>query len=159
MELFPLNAGLSQTRAILRLIRERKGGSIEVSKIAQETRKSIDALFPLIDASRMLGLCTIQNGVIRLTELGQTMTPKTFPQIMCRQMVGIEPFKSIMEALHRHERLTSRQLADELTRKGITFYNEEETNAELLKSMLLRWGVRNKLLSYDSETDIWTARA
>ena len=158
MELFPMNAGLSQTRAIIRLIKERKGGSIEVSKIAQETRKSIDALFPLIDACRILGLCTIQNGVIKLTDVGESITPKTFASVMARELVRIEPFQSIMAIMHQHERLTSPQLAEQLKRRGITFYNEEETNAELLKNMLLRWGVRNKLLNYDSATDIWSSR-
>ncbi|HUY70338.1 MAG TPA: AAA-associated domain-containing protein [Candidatus Baltobacteraceae bacterium] len=158
MELFPLNAGLSQTRSIVRLIKEKKGGAIEVSKIAHETKKSIDTLFPLIDACRILGLCTIQDGIIKITPLGDSITPKTFAPVMARELVKVEPFKSIVQLLHEHEKLTSRQLADQLSEKGITFYHEAETNAELLKSMLLRWGIRNKLLSYDFATDLWSSR-
>ena len=53
-------------------------------------------------------------------------------------------------------RISTGRLAELLSGAGITLYTEKAVDAELLKSLLLRWAVRLRMLSYDVRNDTWT---
>ena len=44
---------------------------IDLADLADELSFEVDDLFPLIDAGTMLGLLTVENGHVTLTELGR----------------------------------------------------------------------------------------
>ncbi len=146
---FPANVGISEIRGIVEILKDN-GGSMELSKLAEEAEEEIDKLLPLIDAAEMLGLCIVQNGTIVLSPSGKSLTMHNSSQIIGKALSSIEPFKTVLERLANGSASTH-ELAEILKSKGIVLYNEDMTNESMLSSMLMKWGVRTKLLSYTKE--------
>jgi NitT/TauT family transport system ATP-binding protein len=155
MKLFPLDAGVSQIRGIVEMIKDNKN-SIEVSKLAEQANNEIDELFPLIDACVILELCTVKNGVVRLTKSGMNMAKHNTREVLSKALNKVEPFKSAISVMAKEKRISTKELASELYRKGILFNTDEITNIELLKSLLFKWGVANNLFSYNNDSDTWS---
>jgi hypothetical protein len=155
MELFPLGAGISELRGIIKLTKDN-GNAIEISRLATETRKGIDVLLPLIDACRILGLCTVKGGSMKLTASGLRLTAGNMRAILSKRLADIEPFKRSFAVIGSHKRLTTVRLSELLGRDGIILYSEKATNVELLKGLLLKWAVRLNLSSYNPKTDEWS---
>ncbi len=154
-EMFPLNTGITELRSLIKLAKDN-GNSIELSKVAEETKKGIDVLLPLVDACRMLGLCTVNEGSIQLTEYGINLTAGNMRNELSRQLSKIEPFKHVLEIVGLQKRVSTSKLADLLSGAGITLYTEKSVDAELLKMLLLKWAVRLRMLSYDVSNDTWS---
>ncbi len=154
-EMFPLNTGITELRSLIKLAKDN-GNSIVLSKVAEETKKGIDVLLPLVDACRMLGLCSVSEGSIHLTEYGVNLTAGNMRNELSRQLAKTEPFKHVLEIVGLQKRITTGKLADLLSGAGITLYTEKSVDAELLKTLLLKWAVRLRMLSYDTNTDTWS---
>lgn len=155
MELFPLNAGISELRGLIKLIKDN-GSAIEISELAKEAETEIDALLPLIDACRLLGLCRVSDGSIKLTDPGVNLTMRNVHDVLKKSLVQIEPFKSSFAILNAEKSVTTERLSELLGNAGITLYTEKVMNAELLKKLLLKWCVRLKLFAYDPKADEWS---
>jgi hypothetical protein len=146
---FPANVGISEIRGIIEIVKDN-GGSLSLSRLAEESEGEIDKLLPLIDAAEMLGLCTVENGVITITQVGRSLTMHNSSKIIGNALKEIEPFKTVLERLAQGE-ATTHDLAELLKGKGITLHGDEITNESMLSNMLLKWGVRTKLIIYDNE--------
>lgn len=155
MKLFPLSTGVSQIRGIVEIIKDNKN-TIEVSKLAEQTNEEIDDLFPLIDTCVLLKLCTVKDGKVTLTKVGANLATHNTLDVFSRALGRVEPFKSTIMILKRKGAMSTQDLSRALSKKGIMFNTDEITNIELLKNLLLKWGVRNKLLSYNYDTDMWS---
>ncbi len=158
MKLFPLSTGVSQIRGIIEIIKDAKG-RIEMSKLAEEANEEIDDLFPLIDTCTLLKLCTVKDGVVRLTKSGNGLAMHNTAEIMGRALKRIEPFRSAISQMNKKGGISTHDLERGLYRKGIFFNSDEITNTELLKNLLLKWGIRNRLFSYDPGSDMWSRPA
>lgn len=158
MKLFPLNTGVSQIRGIIEIIKDNKN-SIEVSRLAEETNEEIDDLFPLIDTCVLLKLCTVKDGLVKLTRSGITLATHNTREIFAKALDRVEPFKSSTSLLRKGNELSTQDLSRALYKKGIFYNSDEITNTELLKNLLLKWGVGNKLFSYNNGTDMWKRQA
>lgn len=154
MKLFPLNSGISEIIGIVAIIKDNSN-KIDLSKLASETNKDIEDLFPLLDTCSALGLCTIKNGAVKLTATGANLASHNTKELFSRALKKAEPFKSSLEILGKG-RLTTSDLTDRLADKGIMLHGDRITNLELLKDLLLRWGVTNHLFSYNSGIDMWS---
>jgi hypothetical protein len=154
MRLFPLNTGVSEIRGIVEIIKDN-GRMIEMSKLAEETNDDIDDLFPLIDTCVMLRLCTISKGVVKLTKSGSELASHNTKELFSKALRKVEPFKSAMAMVGR-EGLTTKELASKLGKKGVSFHPDDITNRELLKNLLVKWGVTNNLFHYDGSIDLWS---
>lgn len=155
MKLFPLNAGVSQIRGIIALIKGNKG-PMEMSKLAEDTKEDIADLFPLIDACSMLKLCTVKDGKVKLTGSAAKLTNANKREIFSKALATAEPFKSTISAIRNGNRLSTKELSEKLRKKGIFFDSDEVTNTELLKNLLFKWGIENRLFSYDYASDTWS---
>lgn len=155
MKLFPLNTGVSQIRGIIEIIKDNKG-SIDVSQLAEETNEEIDDLFPLIDTCVLLKLCVVKDGVVKLTKSGKNLATHNTREVFARALDKVEPFKSATLLLKKNKELSTQDLSRALYKKGIFFNSDEITNIELLKNLLLKWGVSNKLVSYNYDSDMWS---
>lgn len=154
-EMFPLNTGITELRSLIKLAKDN-GNSIELSKVAEETKKGIDILLPLVDACRMLGLCTVSEGSIQLTEYGINLTTGNMRNELSRQLAKIEPFKHVLEIVGLQRHVGTGRLTELLSGAGITLYAEKSVDAELLKALLLKWAIRLRMLSYNIRTDTWS---
>ncbi len=137
------------------LVKE-SGGTMDVSKLADESEQNVDSLLPLIEACKMLGLVTVEAGEIRLTPEGEKMDMKNFTDMIAKKLSGIEPFKSALGILSvRKGGLSTEELAHELQIKGIMLHGDFKMNSALLRSMLLKWAVRTRLVVYSDSSDLW----
>ena len=67
----------------------------------------------------------------------------------------IEPFKTVVVALRVENNVSTKKLLEVLGGSGILFFSDQRKSEEALRKILLKWGVRVKLLYYDQETDSW----
>ncbi|MDE1871030.1 MAG: AAA-associated domain-containing protein [Candidatus Micrarchaeota archaeon] len=155
MKLFPLDTSVSQIRGIIEIMKD-SNGSIDVSKLAEETNDEIDDLFPLIDTCVLLKLCTVKSGAVKLTKTGMNLATHNTREVFARALHNVEPFKSAISAIKKGKRMTTPEVSKALYKKGILYNSDEITNTELLKNLLLKWGISNKLFSYDYELDVWS---
>jgi NitT/TauT family transport system ATP-binding protein len=154
MKLFPLDTGVSEIRGIIEIIRDNSN-KIDMSKLAEETNADIDDLFPLVDACSVLGLCTISNGMVKLTARGIELASHNTKELFAQALKKVEPFKSSLEIIGSGK-ISTAHLTERLAKKGIEFHGDNITNTELLKDLLLKWGVTNHLFSYNPSTDRWS---
>jgi len=153
-ELFPVNAGITELRGIIKIIQEH-GGTINISGLAEDAREQIDYLLPLIDACEMLGFAHVDSGVITLVDKKVQIGVTSFLRETRNRLAGVEPFKSVMALLKQHLASTTPEISAQLKEKGIQLHEDPVTNEETLKNLMLRWGVRTKLLSYNPRNDEW----
>jgi hypothetical protein len=153
-KLFPLNTGVSEIRGIIEIIKDN-GSSIEMSRLSEETNDDIDGLFPLIDTCSILGLCTIKKGIVKLTASGSKLASDNSRELFSRALMKVEPFKSALSLLAKSPK-TTQSLCESLRKKGVAFHDDSITNKELIKDLLLKWGVTNRLFHYDSKADLWS---
>jgi hypothetical protein len=155
MKLFPLDTGVSQIRGIVEIIKDHHS-SIEVSALAEETNDEIDDLFPLIDTCVLLGLCTVKDGIVKLTPAGKNLATHNTREVFAKALDRVEPFKSAIAIIRKEKRISTQDLERTLRKKGIFFNSDRITNTELLKNLLLKWGVGNGLLSYNNDSEVWS---
>ncbi len=154
--MFPLGTGISRVRGIVNIVKQNNG-HIEISKLAEEAEEDIDDLLPLIEAVKLLGFATVHESEIRITEKGSKLTISNFSKFINESLVSVEPFKSTIRIIDDRE-VGTQELFGTLRSKGIILHGEDATNDMLLKKLLMRWGVRAKLISYDPHTDLWSRR-
>lgn len=150
--LFPLDAGMSHVRGIVEIAREN-GGKISISKLAEESEEDVDDLLPLLNACRMLGFITIRRSEVKLTQKGERLVGSAVRPIIRESISKIEPFKSAIAALSEGSKTTA-ELLEYLRARG-AFPEEGEHSGDKLLKLLLAWGVRSKLMSYDEENETW----
>ncbi|MGC8676131.1 MAG: AAA-associated domain-containing protein [Candidatus Micrarchaeia archaeon] len=155
MQQFPLGPSISQVRGVLKVLNENKG-AMTVAKLAEEINEQIDSLLPLLHACELLGMIKVKNGEVSLTDIGNVYDEKSFMESARNGMQNIEPFKTVIDALDKHE-LTTHELAKALRKRGVSFHADGITNEEILKSLLIGWGIRIGMLHYDSKKDLWRA--
>lgn len=156
MDTFPSNTGISEVRGIVKLAKDN-GNSIDISKLAKETKRGIDVLLPAIDACRLFGICAVSGGVVTLTAMGKSLTTATKLQSeMKRRLAMMEPFRSAIEIISSKKNISTEGLSEALKGRGITLYAEKSMNADMVRALMLKWAVRLKLLSYDLKSDSWS---
>lgn len=151
---FPFGVGMSHVRGLIKIIREN-GGSISISGLAEESEEDVDDLIPLIEACKLLGFVVVAKSDIKLTPKGTKIsTPGVSSRAIIRESLPrIEPFKSTIKALSAGGRNTEELLAYLQSKKVLP--ESSEISEQMLLDMLLTWGVRSRLLSYDQESNRW----
>ena len=150
---FPADTGISRVRAIINILKQNKG-RLGITELAEESEEDVDDLLPQIEACKLLGLLVIDDADLKLTEKGERLTFSNFSKFIRESLVALEPFRSVLKILGNKE-VPSQQLFSGIHRRGIAIHGDKATNEILLKKLLLRWGVRSKLMSYNSELDLW----
>lgn len=154
--MFPLGPGISRVRGIVSIIKQNKG-SIEISKLAEEAEEDIDDLLPLIEACKLLGFTVVDESEVKLTEKGAKLTFSNFSKLINESLIEVEPFKSTIRIIDG-KKVTTSELFGNLKSRGVVLHGDDVTNEILLKKLLIRWGVRSKLINYDQEADLWSRR-
>lgn len=153
---FPAGTGISRVRGIVSIIKQNKG-HIEISKLAEEAEEDIDDLLPLIEACKLLGFAVVHESEVKLTEKGAKLTFSNFSKLINESLMEVEPFKSTIRIIDDKE-INTQELFSTLKSRGIVLHGEDSVNEMMLKKLLMRWGVRAKLISYNQEDDLWSRR-
>jgi len=151
---FPIGVGITELRGVLEILK-KNGGALSLAKLADESEEEIDKLLPLLDAGELLGLCKVKNGVARLTEEGKKLKLSNITSMLSKKLKEIEPFNSVIDILSKKS-LNTEEIAEELKSRDIILNADDITNIELLRNLLIRWGVRTKLLAYNKDLDSWS---
>jgi hypothetical protein len=152
MEQFPLDIGLTELRGVIKVIKDNNN-TIALSKLVAETGEEIDTLLPLLNAGRMLNLLTINNGIVTITESGKILSIKNIANIIGSQLALLEPFRTILEVLKEGNKTTN-ELVVKLNALNISLNVADQTSK--LRTMLIKWGVRTKLVLYNRKKDEWS---
>lgn len=155
--IFPLVTETSKIRGIVGIIKG-SGGTIELSKLAEEANEQIDDLLPLVEACKLLGIATVDESEIKLTPLGNSLNINNTLKVIKEKLIEMEPFFSAVEILNMEGNLSTEDLLQKLNERGIYLHGEKEQNEFLMKKMLLRLGVRAKLVYYAPDRDLWSAK-
>jgi NitT/TauT family transport system ATP-binding protein len=150
--LFPSNVGMSHVRGIVKIIKENNG-KLSITRLAEESEEDVDDLLPLLEASKLLGFIVITRSDVKLTPKGEKLVLGTARAVIRESLSKIEPFRSTIKALSGGSKSTE-ELFEYLSKHGV-FPIEGEHSSETLLKLLLTWGVRSKLLSYDEEKETW----
>ena len=154
MRQFPIGVGITELRGVLEIMKEN-GGALSLAKLADESEEEIDKLLPLLDAGELLGLCEVKNGIAKLTEEGKKLKLSNITSMLSKKLKEIEPFNSIIDILSKKS-LNTEEIAEELKSRNIILNADDTTNVELLRNLLIKWGVRTKLLAYNKDSDSWS---
>lgn len=155
VRLFPIESGISEMRGIIMLIRDNRGHSMKVSELLQHSHKKFDELDKILDSCRMLGLVTINNGSIKLTKAGMRLQLNNVQGMLKMYLAKLEPFRTVQEALRHREHMSTKELSQYLRHRGVAFMTDEKQNEEMLRHVLLKWGVRSGLFEYSVHSDRW----
>jgi len=151
---FPIGAGITELRGVLKILKENEG-ALSLAKLADESEEEIDKLLPLLDAGELLGLLEVKNGIVRLTEEGKRLGLGNITNMLSKRLKEIEPFKSVIDILSKKS-LNTEEIAEELKSRDIILNADDITNVEILRNLLIKWGVRTKLLAYNKDSDSWS---
>jgi NitT/TauT family transport system ATP-binding protein len=133
------------------------GTRISLADLAEELNFEIDDLLPLVDAADMLGLVTIADGELNLTDIGTQFTTADIQkskQIFAGQARGRAPLvRTICKALtgSTDGNLRAGFFLD-LLRRG---FSVEDAQRQL--DIAIDWGRYGELYDYDSVSDEITA--
>ncbi len=156
MKMFHAGASITEVRGMMSIAKSLSDkGRIRLSKLAYETGKNIDVLLPIVEAAEDLGLCSVGDGVVKLTKDGSRLNSGNFKDIVRGELAAIEPFRSAVSVLSRSGYTMTIDLSRRLARKGILYMTDEKGNTDVLRKVLVHWGEGLGLLSYDAIHDSW----
>ncbi len=157
--IFHPGADLNEVRGLIEIIRESgKDHRISMYMLAEESEKDVDDLLPMVEACRMLGLAKVAGGNVQLTAAGMQLNMGNFHSRVGRELVRLEPFKSALAILSEYDHASTKALLGMLQDRGIHMGATERENEDSLRKLLMRWGVRCRVLDYNHRSDTWKKR-
>ncbi len=154
--LFPYESGISEMRGVILLVKENnKQHTMQISDLLHRSHKRFDELDKIIQSCKMLGLVTVSNGNVKLTRSGTQLQTSNFQSVLRNYLVKIEPFKTAKDALKHREHMSTKELSHYLAHRGVAFMTDELGNEEILRHILLKWGVRSGIFEYNVHHDKW----
>ena len=103
----------------------------------------------------MLGLLSVEDGFIVLTELGVKFKASPMNgkiQILRERLSSVEPFRPSLELANEKRIVSSEEIADSLAKDGLVWHEDKEVNQDLVKDLLLKWTILLDMLSYDGRS-------
>ena len=132
------------------------GGVADAATISREVEMDVDRLGPILTAAEFLGLVTIEDGDIRITELSRKLLTANVRERkrIVREIIDDMPtFRLVMEmARSSGAPLGRQQVVQALADRVGSHQAEDVFNA------LVYWGRYAELVRYDSESEQLTVR-
>ena len=130
------------------------GSRVDASTLADEFGADIAVLLPILDAAELLGLVNTSHGEVVLTDFGAEFQKvvKSKVTLLKDRLAKMEPFRTALELAREKEEVDAQQVSEELAIEGVRLHHQDEMNVLLVQGLLLHWGIRSGLLSYDGRT-------
>ena len=132
------------------------GGVADVATISQEVDMDLDRLGPILGAAEFLGLVTVEDGDVRITELSRKLLHASVRErkAIVRDIIDDVPvFRLITEMARRAGRPLSRQEIIDALSSRVGSHQAED-----LFKALVYWGRYVELVLYDSQSEQLTLR-
>ena len=133
------------------------GGAADAATISQEVDMDVDRLGPILNASELLGLVTIQDGDIRITDLSRKLLHAKIRErkAILRDIVDdVAMFRQVLDMAREAGRTLGRQEILDVLAARVGSHQA----GDLFKA-LVYWGRYVELVRYDSESEQLTLRA
>jgi hypothetical protein len=140
------SSGVSQVFGLLDVLRAYNGKT-SVAKLNIDLHLDIDDLLPPIATAELLGLLTVKNGEISLTEIGRKILSSKMPArkvIIGEQLRKVDLYKEILKELETKKRLALVDVEEII--EGL--YGPFKDVHEGVR-LVIRWGVFADLFDYD----------
>ncbi|MEM3521562.1 MAG: AAA-associated domain-containing protein, partial [Candidatus Bathyarchaeia archaeon] len=114
-----IKADISQVLGLLDLLKSYDGKT-DIATLTSKLMMDIEDLFPIIETAEYLGLVTVINGDIQLTDIGYKLSESKLlerKKIIKNQITNLEPFVSIIRSLHEKGELEKEELNEILSSK------------------------------------------
>jgi NitT/TauT family transport system ATP-binding protein len=145
------HASLVMLTGLLELVADR-GGRDDLYHLGSELLLELDDLLPVTDAAQQLGLATVREGDLCLTELGQRFAEADVPErkrILAQQMQKLPICAVIRRVLEgKRNRTMPREFFVDLLARD---FGEAEAQAQL--DTAIAWGRYAELFAYDPASE------
>lgn len=146
----------SQILGLARAVDEA-GGDADVARIAAEVDMDLDRIGPIIAAAEFLGVLTVDDGNLRLTDFSHRVLKASTRErktILRDFLKNLPVFRYVIELIETAGRPASR--GEVMEALSVHFGSFQ---AEDLFKAIVYWGRASELLAYDSRTEQLTLRA
>jgi len=143
----PLDARVADVIGLVDTVMNEFGGNANLFMVAKEMDSDIDSLVPALNAAVYLGFLTVEDGDVRITELGRAFLKSRIGErkrILKERIMNIEPFRTAYE-LGLKGPFSVDELIDALSSKGYVDVRGPGSK-ELVSLLLAEWGVFSGLL-------------
>lgn len=130
------------------------GSRIDAPRLADEFGADLGVLLPIIDAAELLGLVRIEKGDVILTDLGLKFqkTSKQKVRMLKDILAQTEPFRTALELTSKRKYVTSEEVAETLTGRGVAWHYIPEVNQHIVNELLIHWSIYAGFLSYNGKS-------
>ena len=145
----------SQVVALARAIDEH-GGVADVARIADDVEMDLDGIGPVVAAAEFLGVLTVEEGDLRLTDFGRKLMKASVRErkAMLRAfMKDLPVFRYVIQLIETSGRPVSRK---DVVEALAVHYGAHQ--ADDLFRALVYWGRASELIAYDSRSELLTLR-
>ena len=145
----------SQVVALARAVDEH-GGQADVARIADDVEMDLDGIGPVVAAAEFLGVVTVEDGDLRLTEFGRKLIKASVKErkAMLREfMKDLPVFRYVIQLIESSGRPASRREVLEALAVHFGTHSSED-----LFRALVYWGRASELIAYDSRSELLTLR-
>jgi NitT/TauT family transport system ATP-binding protein len=145
----------SQVLALARAVDEH-GGVADVARIADDVEMDLDEIGPVVAAAEFLGVLTVDEGDLRLTDFGRKLMKASVRErkAMLREfMKDLPVFRYVIQLIESSGRPATRQ---EVTEALAVHFGSHQM--EDLFRALVYWGRASELIAYDSRSELLTLR-
>jgi NitT/TauT family transport system ATP-binding protein len=139
---------LGEVSGLMKEVRSYES-QVDIATVADELVYDVDELFPVIDTAEALGFIEVEDGKIKLTEVGSRFLDCKYEErskIVKQQLLKNKQYKSILDEIKKRGEVSKEELK-EIIRK---FETADEETLITITEKFLYYGVYSDLLEYDS---------
>lgn len=132
------------------------GGLADVATISKEVEMDVDRLGPILGAAELLGLVTVEDGDIRITEMSRKLLSANVRErkAILREVIDDAPtFRLVLDMARQAGRPLRRQEVLDILAARVGSHQAED-----LFKAIVYWGRYVELFRYDSESEQLTLR-
>lgn len=129
------------------------GGKSKISFIAEELRMELDDLGDVVDMAELLGLVKVKNGIIQLSVFGEALNLGTIDdkkRILRKQLLNIEPFKTVIALIKKEKEVDEKKIVDHLR------VNHIIDDVSRFHKLFLSWCGYAEIIEYDGKRQRFT---
>ncbi len=155
-EQFPTDAKLAKVTGLLRLLSHNKA-KLSIAQVSEMSNSDVDTLLPQVSAAEQLKLVRVVGDEIILTKLGTELHENKEEAVkeISASLKKFEPFKTAYEMSKKNGMFKTEELAEELTKKKVTFNVDSERNINIINTLLFQWAIYFGVLDYYGVDGRW----
>jgi NitT/TauT family transport system ATP-binding protein len=147
------DANVGEVLGLVEIIYAYKG-RVKVSFLAEELRIDLDELNDVIEMARLLNLVRVKAGIVELTVFGESLNLGTIDdkkKVLRKNIVRIEPFKSILAIIKKDGHAHNDEIVRALRERNVVIEDEARFH-----KLLLTWGGYAEIFEYDGTKRVFT---